>query len=78
MIIWPYKLILYHRKASRPGEFFNLATDPHEKHLLREDKKAKRLRKALREWRAENKEEYLCPDFGGAAAPDLRALGYIR
>ncbi len=78
VIIWPYKLILFHQKPGRRGEYYNLAADPGEKHQLPPDDNAKRLRGALRAWRAEVKRGYTRPDLGDAAAPDLRALGYIQ
>ncbi|MEE8639276.1 MAG: sulfatase [bacterium] len=78
IVIWPYKLILFHQKPGRRGEYYNLAADPGEKHRLPRDDNVKRLRRALRAWRAENKQAYTCPDYGDEAAPDLRALGYIQ
>jgi arylsulfatase A-like enzyme len=78
VIIWPYKLILFHQKPGRRGEYYNLATDPGEKYRLPQDDNAKRLRGALRAWRAEVKRGHARPDLGDAAAPDLRALGYIQ
>jgi arylsulfatase A-like enzyme len=78
VVIWPYKLILFHYKASRPGEYYNLASDPNETLPRPEDRNARRLRKALRKWRKEVKRGYADTGLGDAAAPDLRALGYIK
>jgi arylsulfatase A-like enzyme len=78
VVIWPYKLILFHRKPGRRGEYYDLAADPGEKNQLPPDDNVKKLRGALRTWRKENKQAYACPDFGDEAAPDLRALGYIQ
>jgi len=78
VIIWPYKLILFHQKPGRRGEYYNLAADPGELRPLPEDKSAGRLRKALRVWRRNVRRTGRYPEYGGAAAPDLRALGYIQ
>lgn len=78
VVVWPYKLILFHNKPGRRGEYYDLAADPGEKNRLPADDNAKKLRKALRSWRRENKKARAGPDFGDEAAPDLRALGYIQ
>jgi arylsulfatase A-like enzyme len=79
VIVWPYKLILYHRRPARPGEYYNLASDPWEKHPLPDDRTAKLLRKRLKTWRDMAKRAHDEPDrYGGAAPADLRALGYIQ
>ncbi len=78
VVIWPYKLILFHKNPSRPGEYYHLASDPLEAIPLPEDRNARRMRQALRKWRAEVARGATAPDFGDAAAPDLRALGYIK
>jgi arylsulfatase A-like enzyme len=78
VVIWPHKLILFHRKPGRQGEYYDLAADPGEMNRLPPDDNVKKLRRALRAWRKENKQAYVCPDYGDEAAPDLRALGYIK
>jgi arylsulfatase A-like enzyme len=78
VVLWPHKLILYHRRPSAPGEYYNLATDPGESRPLRKDRHAARLREAYTAWRAGLSDVYESPEYGGAAAPDLRALGYIK
>jgi arylsulfatase A-like enzyme len=77
-VIWPHKLILFHYRATRRGEYYDLASDPNETLPRPEDRNARRLRKALREWRAEVKRGSPDTGLGDAAAPDLRALGYIK
>jgi len=78
VVFWPHKLILFHIKPGRPGEYYDLAADPDEKNPLPPDKKAKDMRRALRAWRKRNKQAYADPGTGDEAAPDLRALGYIK
>ncbi len=78
VVVWPRKLILYHGRPSAPGEYYDLAADPGESRPLREDLYAARLREALTAWHEGLSHAYESPDYGGAAAPDLRALGYIQ
>ncbi len=78
VVFWPYKLILYHFNPSRPGEYYHLASDPEEAIPLPEDDNARRLRKALQEWRGQVRLGYEYPGFADIPAPDLRALGYIK
>lgn len=78
VIMWPHKLILFHRKPWRKGEYFNLAADPGEKNPLPADDNVEKLRQALRGWRLANKQARGDPGLGDEAAPDLRALGYIQ
>jgi arylsulfatase A-like enzyme len=78
VVVWPYKLILFHRKPIRPGEYYDLAADPGEKNPLPPDRNEKKLRHALWDWRHANKRARSDPGLGGEAAPDLRALGYIK
>ncbi|NIT37339.1 MAG: sulfatase-like hydrolase/transferase [candidate division Zixibacteria bacterium] len=78
VVAWPRKLIVYHKRPSAPGEYYDLAADPAESRRLPEDVTAARLRESLTAWQAGVTREYESPDYEGAAAPDLRALGYIR
>ncbi|UCH78128.1 MAG: sulfatase [Candidatus Coatesbacteria bacterium] len=79
VIVWPHKLILYHNRPARPGEYYNLASDPWEKYPLPKNGAAKLLRKRLKTWRGMAKRAHDQPElYGGAASADLRALGYIQ
>lgn len=78
VVVWPYKLILFHQKPARPGKRYDLAADPAEKNPLPPDRNEKKLRDALRAWRLANKHARGDPGLGDEAAPDLRALGYIQ
>ena len=78
LVVWPHKLILFHWDAGRPGEYYNLATDPGEKNPMPPGKKAVKMRHALQDWRKRNKQAFSGTDLEDVAAPDLRALGYIK
>jgi len=78
IIVWPYKLILYHKRPQDPGEYYNLAADPGEHEPLPEDAHAARLRAMLQSWQREVNRAKGGAVNGGAAIPDLRALGYVE
>ncbi|NIT35908.1 MAG: sulfatase-like hydrolase/transferase [candidate division Zixibacteria bacterium] len=80
VIVWPWKLILYHDHMDGPGEFYDLSRDPHERQPLVEDDVAELLRRQLKGWKeavAERRSPRSLEDYNEAAA-DLRALGYIQ
>jgi arylsulfatase A-like enzyme len=77
-ILWPRKLIVDHERPDGPAEYYDLAADPAESRPLPEDATARELRVLLKRWREANVQTYLYPEHGGAASPDLKALGYIK
>jgi arylsulfatase A-like enzyme len=80
IIVWPWKLILPHDHMDAPGEFYNLSRDPGEREPLVENRVAELLRRELKAWKKATSERLgptLEGDYGAAAA-DLRALGYIQ
>jgi arylsulfatase A-like enzyme len=78
IIVWPYKLILYHKRPQDPGEYYNLEADGGERHPRPEDEHAARLRATLQRWQREVNRAKSGAVNGGAAIPDLRALGYVQ
>jgi arylsulfatase A-like enzyme len=78
VVMWPYKLILPHKRENAWGEYYNLEEDPGETENLPGCPEKRRLRRALKQWRKAARRGPEDEGFGDAAAADLRALGYIQ
>ena len=79
LVRWPYKLLIYHERPDAPGEYYKLDEDDGERRPLADDEPgARAMRADLRAWAVANGAGEEEASYGGAAAPDLKALGYIK
>jgi hypothetical protein len=80
LVWWPHKLIVYHSRPDDAAEYYDLEADPAEKTPLAPDDRAARIRAVLKRYIAATREGRGGREleYGGAAAGDLRALGYIE